>query len=125
MREAIRVGSPVAARCGHLEDPKRGKVRQERALKLGRVAESVGFNEWRVLWDDGAASPEKSNCLKLQPNNAAFFSPRCVLLIYFIRWDIKNMLLRVYSVIFAGSLVVCGSGLAFSDVGVKRNFNSF
>jgi hypothetical protein len=35
------------------------------------------------------------------------------------------MLLRVCSVIFAGILAVCGSGLAFSDVGVKRIFYSF
>jgi hypothetical protein len=75
MRATIGVGSRVAARRGPLEDPKHGKVRQQRALKFGRVAESVGFNEWLVLWDDGAASTEKSNCLKLQPNNAAFPSP--------------------------------------------------
>jgi hypothetical protein len=48
MRETIGVGSRVAARRGPLEDPKPGKVRQQRALKFGRVAESVGFNEWRV-----------------------------------------------------------------------------
>jgi hypothetical protein len=77
MRETIGVGSRVAARRGPLEDPKPGKVRQQRALKFGRVAESVGFNEWRVLWDDGAASTEKSNCLKLQPNNAALFPHVC------------------------------------------------
>jgi hypothetical protein len=124
MRETIGVGSRVAARRGPLEDPKLGKVRQQRALKFGRVAESVGFNEWRVLWDEGAASTEKSNCLKLQPN-IAVSPPMCVLLIYFIRWDIKNMLLRVYFLTFAGSLVVCGSGLAFSEVGVQRNFYNF
>jgi hypothetical protein len=73
MQETIGVGSRVAARRGPLEDPKPGKVRQQRALKLGHVAESVDFNEWRVLWDDGAASTEKSNRLKLQPNNAALF----------------------------------------------------
>jgi hypothetical protein len=46
-------------------------------LKFDRVAESIGFNQWRVLWDDGAASTEKSNCLKLQPNNAALFPQMC------------------------------------------------
>jgi hypothetical protein len=45
MRVTIGVGSRVAARRGPLEDPKPGKVRQERTLKFGRVAESVGFNE--------------------------------------------------------------------------------
>jgi hypothetical protein len=79
-----------------------------------------------VLWDDGAASTEKSNCLKLQPNKTQLFFSMCVLLIYFIRSDIKNMLLRVSSVISAGSLAVCVcvSGLAVSDVGVNRNFYS-
>jgi hypothetical protein len=77
MRETIGVSSRVAARRGPLEDPKPGKVRQQRACKFGRVAESVGFNEWRLLWDDGAASTEKSNCLKLQPNNASLFPKVC------------------------------------------------
>jgi hypothetical protein len=77
MRETIGVGSRVAARRGPLEDQKPGKVRQQRALKFGRVAEPVGFNEWHVLWNDGAASTEKSKCLKLQPNNAALFPQVC------------------------------------------------
>jgi hypothetical protein len=77
VRETIRVGSRVAARRGPLEDPKHVKVHQQRALKFGRVAESIGFNEWRVLWDDGAASTEKSNCFKLLPNNAALFPRVC------------------------------------------------
>jgi hypothetical protein len=55
MRETIGVGSRVAARRGLLEDPKHGKLRQKRLLKFGRVAEWIGFNEWRVLWDDGVA----------------------------------------------------------------------
>jgi hypothetical protein len=77
MRETIGVGSRVAARRGPSQDPKHGKVRQQRALKFGRVAESVDFNEWRVLWNDGAASTEKSNCLKPQPNNAALLPQVC------------------------------------------------
>jgi hypothetical protein len=58
MRETFGVGCRVAARRRPLEDPKLGKVRQQRALKFGRVAESVGFNERRVLFDDGAAYVE-------------------------------------------------------------------
>ena len=64
----VHVGRRVSAPRGPLLPLALGQRRQRRALKCGRVVESVGPHTWEVMWDDGTSSTEKSTRLRALPD---------------------------------------------------------
>ena len=63
---AIVVGRRVSARRGPFLALLPGQRRQQRARKYGCVTESVSANEWKVSWDDGVVTTEKSAALRVE-----------------------------------------------------------
>ena len=55
----------MSAPRGPFEDRQEGRTQKRRAIWFGNVVESVGNNEWVVLYDNGHRQQEKSTQLSL------------------------------------------------------------
>ena len=64
--KAIVVGRRVSARRGPFLALLPGQRRQQRARIYGCVTESVSANEWKVSWDGGVVTTEKSAALRVE-----------------------------------------------------------
>ena len=63
---AIVVGRRVSARRGPFLPLLPGQRRAQRARKYGNTVESVDAHTWKVQWDDGVVSIEKSATLRVE-----------------------------------------------------------
>ena len=63
---AIVVGRRVSARRGPFLPLLAGQRRAQRARKYGNTVESVDAHTWKVQWDDGVVSVEKSAALRVE-----------------------------------------------------------
>ena len=66
----ITLGFRVSAPRDELEPPAPGRQRGRKKRLYGNVIESIGNNEWKVLYDNGLILTEKSSQLKLEPDTA-------------------------------------------------------
>ena len=72
---AIVVGRRVSARRGPFLPLLAGQRRAQRARKYGNTVESVDAHTWKVLWDDGVVSVEKSAALRVEMLSAGLEPP--------------------------------------------------
>ena len=70
MRKHITVGIRVTARRGEFLPKPPGKERAIRDKWYGMVTEYVEDNKWKVLWDNGQSTTEKSSELCVEPSTA-------------------------------------------------------
>ena len=70
MRKHITTGIRVSARRGEKLPKEPGQQRSKRQVWFGNVTESVGEGSWKVTWDNGQISIERSNGLQVQPASA-------------------------------------------------------
>ena len=61
MRKHICIGVRVSARRGDFLAGEQGQRRKKRELWFGVVTDSIGTGLWRVAWDNGRTTDEKSS----------------------------------------------------------------
>ena len=72
---AIVVGRRVSARRGPFLPLLPGQRRAQRARKYGNTVESVDEHTWKVQWDDGVVTIEKSAAMRVEVATAGFEPP--------------------------------------------------
>ena len=70
MRKHITTGIRVSARRGPFLPKALGQRRAQRQIWFGNVIESVEGGLWKVAWDSGHISEEKSSQLAVHANSA-------------------------------------------------------